>query len=126
MGVVAPLADDGVTHGMCRRCAERVRREQAGVRPHFLIVVRRDAPTAGGRLLDALRDLHAVTVVVDRRQRERRTSREAVAAERRQLDRRRPMATQREAWSALGLQVVPVATSGAPGARRPGESPLAS
>jgi hypothetical protein len=107
MGVIAPLDDERTTHGLCPRCAERLHREQVG-RAHALVIVAPGAAGLQARLAEALTDLECVEVVRDRRQGQRRRERTPVRAERRQLDRRRILWSQRDPWSALGVQVVPV------------------
>ncbi len=111
MGVVAPLEDERTTHGLCPRCAERLYREQVG-RAHALVIVAGGAAALETRLAEALTDLPCVEVVPDRRQAQRRRERTPVRSERRQLDRRRTLWSQREPWSALGVQVVPVSRVG--------------
>jgi hypothetical protein len=111
MGVIAPLEDERTTHGLCPRCAERLHREQLG-RAHALVIVAGGAAALEARLEEALTALECVEVVRDRRQAQRRRARAPVRAERRQLDRRRTLWSQREPWSALGIQVVPVPRPG--------------
>ena len=106
MGVVPPVEADGTTHGMCRLCAEQLRRQGMGPRPRVLVVVRSAGLAAGvASTLSALGD---VVVVPDRRAGQRRRSQSPVLAERRQLDRRRSWVSQRDPWSALGIKIVPV------------------
>jgi hypothetical protein len=114
MGVVPPFESGGTTHGMCRRCAERLRRQELGP-PSRVLVVARSAELAAG-IATAFATLRGIVVVPDRREGQRRRGRSPVPTERRQLDRRRPWASQRDPWGALGVQVVPLGE----GARRPG------
>lgn len=107
MGVIAPLEDERTTHGLCPRCAERLHREQVG-RAHALVIVTGGAVALQVRLAEALTDLECVEVVPDRRRAQRRRAQTPVRSDRRQLDRRRNLWSQREPWSALGVQVVPV------------------
>jgi hypothetical protein len=103
-----------MTHGMCRRCVERLRREEIGS-PSRVLVVARSAELAAG-IATACGALGGIVVLPDRRGGQRRRGRSHVASERRQRDRRRPWVSQRDPWGALGVQVVPL-----PGAnRRPG------
>jgi hypothetical protein len=88
MGVVPPVEADGTTHGMCRLCAEQLRRQEMGPRPRVLVVVRSAGLAAG--VAAALSPLGDVVIV------------------RRQLDRRRSWVSQRDPWSALGVKIVPV------------------
>jgi hypothetical protein len=106
MGVVPPVEADGTSHGMCRLCAERLRRQEMGPRRRVLVVVRSAGLAAG--VAAALAALGDVVVVPDRRAEQRRRGRSPVPAERRQLERRRSWVSQRDPWSALGVKIVPV------------------
>jgi hypothetical protein len=106
MGIALPVETGGMTHGLCRRCAEGLRRQELG-RPARVLVVVRSAEVAEG-IASAFGALGGIVVVPDRRERERRQARSSVPTERRQLDRRRPWASQRDPWDALGIQVVPL------------------
>jgi hypothetical protein len=106
MGIALPVETGGMTHGLCRRCAEGLRRQELG-RPSRVLVVARSAELAAG-IATAFGALRGIVVVPDRREGERRQGRSSVPTERRQLDRRRPWASQRDPWDALGIQVVPL------------------
>jgi hypothetical protein len=106
MGVGLPVEADGMTHGMCRRCIERLRREKIGP-PSRVLVVARSAELAAG-IATAFGALGGIVVLRDRREGQRRRGRRDVATERRQLERRRPWVSQRDPWDALGVQVVPL------------------
>jgi hypothetical protein len=112
MGVAPPVEADGTTHGMCRRCVERLRRQELGPRPPVVVVVRSVEQAA--EVAAAFGALRGIAVVADRRGGQRRQGQASVPTERRQLDRRRPWASQRDPWSALGVQVVPVGEADAP------------
>jgi hypothetical protein len=106
MGISLPIESEVTTHGMCRRCVERTRREGIDPRPEVVIVVQRAEQIEP--LAAALADLPGVTVVRDRRTALRRQCASPVKKERRQLDRRRRFLSQRDPWLALGVQVMPV------------------
>jgi hypothetical protein len=109
MGVYFPVESDDTTHGMCRRCVERFRREDIGSRPEVVIVVRRTQQLE--RLAVDVADLPRTTLMLDRRTALQRRQRAIpVKQERRQRARRRPHYSQRDPWLALGVEVVPVAS----------------
>jgi hypothetical protein len=94
-------------------CAAHRNGKTAGYRlGHWLIVVRRDRPELCARLGEGFQAAEHVTVVLDRRQSERRVRHALnapVAAERRLWsDRRAPQtAEDRSIWSSLGFQAHP-------------------
>jgi hypothetical protein len=106
MGVVLPLETGGTNLGMCRRCAERLRRQELGPHPRVLVVAR--SAELAAAVAAAFGALRGIAVVPDRREGQRRRDRGPVPTERRRLDRRRPWASQRDPWCALGVQVVPL------------------
>lgn len=96
LGEAPPWEDQTVSHGICDRCAARVR---AGEEPspqdplppgYWLLVVRRDAHPLFWHLRAGLGDVARVAVILDRRIRERRRTVRTVAADRRTAARRHP------------------------------------
>jgi hypothetical protein len=106
MGVTAPIDSAHITHGICRRCLERVHRVDLGEGRAVVIVVRRSEPMT--QLAANLAGLPGVAVFHDRRHAVRRERTSPVKQERRHEERRRgPFHSQRDPWLALGVQVVP-------------------
>jgi hypothetical protein len=111
LGIAFPIESEHTTHGICRRCLERTRREQLGPGSEVVIVVR--STELLEQLAAATAHLPGVTVVRDRRTASRRQRASPASQERRYEERRRPFHSQRDPWLALGVQVVPVFRSAA-------------
>src|SRR5262245_49884544 len=69
LGTKEPLADPGLTHGICKTCAMR---QQLGASP--TLVVSRERAEAVPFLTGLLHGTPEIRVIVDRRQGERRRS----------------------------------------------------
>jgi hypothetical protein len=106
LGILFPVQSDAITHGVCGRCLERIRREEGGHGSEVVIVVERLELL--GVLAAATAHLPGVTVIQNRRTASRRQRVSPVGRERRRWERRRPLHSQRDPWLALGVQVVPV------------------
>jgi hypothetical protein len=106
MGVVLPLEDGRLSHGLCGRCSDRVSRETRP-RVRAVIVVHRARPLLYEYLRLAFEGVPHVRVVLDRRLSERRRARGQSAAEQRNRARRRPWSKrEREAWRSLKVVVL--------------------
>lgn len=107
LGIVPPLADAHLTHGICGECAERIQREER--RPgRSLIIVRRNRAQLRDRLEALTAGLPDVIVHMDARVGDRRGARGTPGRERRRGERRRMWyPSQLAAWRTLGIVVVP-------------------
>jgi hypothetical protein len=74
----------------------------------WLIVVRRDKPDLFNDLSKAFADVPHMTVILDRRVRERRAESSPAAGGQRQVPRRTPLtAAELELWETIGFRVIP-------------------
>jgi hypothetical protein len=106
LGVVPPLTDSQLTHGICGECAQRIEREER--RPsRSVIIVRRNSAELRDRLEALTAGLPDVVVRVDARVGDRRRGGRTASRERRRGERRRILyPSQVAAWRALGVVVV--------------------
>jgi hypothetical protein len=112
MGQVSPYEDTAVTHGICDRCAARVRTGQDRLPPtplppgHVLLVVAREARPLFWHLRGALEGLAGIAVVLDRRTHERRRIVTKIASNRRTAPRRRGIVSRGPLPATFGLWIV--------------------
>jgi hypothetical protein len=106
MGVVLPLEDGRLSHGLCTRCSDRVSLEHwPSIRA--VIVVHRTRPLLYEHLRRALEEVPHVRVVLDQRSAERRRTPAQPDPDQRRAPRRRPWSKkEREAWRSLRVVVV--------------------
>jgi hypothetical protein len=105
MGIVPPLEDGRASHGLCSRCADRVRFED-GPPVRAVIVVHRARPRLYESLRLAFEGVPRVQVILDQRLGERR-SRQGALDPARPTPRRRPWSKrERETWRTLNVVVV--------------------
>jgi hypothetical protein len=110
LGEREPFDDESETHGVCRRHLQHI---LAALPSHsfpevtYLVVVRRGEDALHEHLERSFLGVRGVKVIMDRRERERRTSSGAGMDDRRQQERRQP----RGVSYALGYTTVRFATS---------------
>jgi len=93
LGEREPFEDDSETHGVCRRHLQYILAalpSQSFPDVTYLVVVRRGEDALHEYLERAFLGVRGVKVIMDRRERERRSSAGGTAADRRQHERRQP------------------------------------